>query len=78
MKRLFFVFAMFVAPLISSLDRVERQVAKLVNPSDGAIDFVTNLNVAHKVNDHDIFVFFDKNGLYGKKDVKKFFVCRGM
>ncbi len=54
-----------------STDRLERKMNRMIEPYQGAIAFIDNVDPSRAVNDHDIFIFFNRNGLYKKKDIKK-------
>jgi hypothetical protein len=71
MKRILTIFALVMTSLIVA-NRDQYCIERLVEPYEQAIEFITNLDPARQVNDHDVFVFFNKNDLYEKKDVRKF------
>ena len=71
MKRIITVFALMMTSLVVAnhdLHKIER----LIQPYEGAIEFVMNLDPAHQINDHDVFIFFSKHDLFQKKDIQKF------
>jgi hypothetical protein len=72
MKRFLFSLSLISASFAFGFDRLERRIEKLVQPYQAAMDFVVGLDPARVVNDHDVFMFFNKNGLYKKQDVRKF------
>lgn len=71
MKRFLFSLSLIFASFAFGIDRLESRIEKLVEPYQSAVDFVLNLDPARAVNDHDIFMFFNKNGLYKKQDLRK-------
>ena len=71
MKRILTVFALVMTSLIVA-NRDQYCIERLVEPYEQAIEFIVNLDPARQVNDHDVFVFFNKNDLYENKDVRKF------
>ena len=62
---LFSTFVMF------STDRLERKMNRLIEPYQGAIAFIDDMDQSRAVNDHDVFIFFNRHGLYKKRDIKK-------
>lgn len=72
MKRFLLIFTLISASLSFAVTRTEKRIARLVKPYEKVIEFVSDLDSIQQVNDHDVFVFFYKYGLYHKKDVTKF------
>ncbi len=72
MKRFILLFSMVSASFLIGTSRLEKRITRLIKPYEKAIEFVINLDPARPINDHDTFMFFNKNGLYQKKDVRKF------
>ena len=72
MKRFLTILMIFAVSLAHATSYGEKRIARLIKPYEKAMDFITDLDPERQVNDHDVFVFFSKNDLYEKKDVKKF------
>ncbi|MBP6869376.1 hypothetical protein KBC04_00615 [Candidatus Babeliales bacterium] len=72
MKRILLLFCCMFGSVFFAKDHAEKQIEKLVTPYEPAIEFILSLDPSRKVNDHDIFLFFNKYGLFQKKDIKKF------
>ena len=53
------------------VDRLESRIEKIVYPYQEAMNFVLSLDPARAVNDHDVFMFFNKHGLYKKQDIRR-------
>lgn len=70
MKRFLLVFACMFTLGIHAVRSIEKRIHKLVAPYEKAITFITSLEPAHTINDHDIFIFFSKYGLYEQKSVR--------
>jgi hypothetical protein len=70
MKKILLTCSLLSTFFIASIDRLEKRIDKIAKPYQAAIDFIVNLDPARPVNDHDVFMFFSKNGLYDKKDVR--------
>lgn len=71
MKRIF-IALVFIASSLFSTDRDFYRIERLVEPYREAMVFLDDLGVDHQVNDHDIFVFFNKSDLCEKKTIKVF------
>jgi len=72
MKKILLFLTFISASLLVATDRTEKRIAKLVKPYKSSIDFVSSLDSINQANDHDIFIFFNNNDLYKKKDIRKF------
>lgn len=72
MKKFLLVLALFSISFIDAINSAEKRIVRLLQPYDEAVDFIINLDPLRQVNDHDVFVFFNKHGLYQKKDVRRF------
>jgi len=72
MKKHFLLFMCLFVSSISALDQYEKRILRLVRPYQRAIEYLTGLDPLRQVNDHDVFIFFSRYGLYEKKDVRKF------
>ncbi len=53
------------------IDRQNSRIEKLAQPYQQAMQFVASLDSVSHVNDHDIFIFFNKYGFYKKQDITK-------
>ncbi len=72
MKKILAIFSCLISFLVSATSRDFHRIERLVQPYESAIEFITNLDLTKQINDHDVFVFFNSNDLYEKKDVSKF------
>ncbi|MDP3788611.1 MAG: hypothetical protein Q8Q60_04850 [Candidatus Chromulinivorax sp.] len=72
MKRILTIFACLMTFLVGAKSHDLYRIEKMVQPYEDAMAFITNVDSTKQVQDHDVYVFFNNNDLYEKKDVNKF------